>query len=163
VRRRTAAAGGGGRAPLPPCTSGGGLMLSCSCGCAGGFVLPCFLRGRRRGCGAAAGTPATSTAAPRQAPASLPRPPSIPSEFRGRRERGGCVCGTRASPRGGSRIPSDSKETGGGWENEGGYLVPAAGEKTVSLSSRRGIPAPVRMVLGLRTEQEKNKRGATPS
>jgi hypothetical protein len=66
---------------------GGGLRRRASCsparvGAPMGLVLPCFLRGRRRGCDAAVGTPATSTVAPRQAPASLPRPPSVPFEFR---------------------------------------------------------------------------------
>jgi hypothetical protein len=144
VRRRTAAVGGGGRAPLLPDTSGGRLVPPCSCGCAGGARPPCGggraaarrrvpLRCRRRLHG-------------RRQPPSPDLASSLSSSER-RRERGGCVGGTRASPGGGSRIPSDSKEMEGGRENEGGYPVPAAGQKTVSLSSRRGIPTPVRMVL----------------
>lgn len=55
--------------------------------------------------------------------------------------------GARDSPWRSSCIPLNLKDTGWGRGNGVSFPVPAADEKTGSLSSRRGVQAPVQMVL----------------
>jgi hypothetical protein len=110
--------------------------------CGGGHRAPLLVWVRRWGSSSPASSVAGGGAATRQwvplrrrrwlqgrrQPPSPDLPPSLSSSER-RHERGVCVCRTRANPGGGCRIPSDSKETGGGQENEGGYPVPTAAKK----------------------------------